>query len=108
MRRFQRLYTIEEVASLTYKSVGIIKTYAAKLGLGRRYENKGRNFLYTQDEAVRILIHITSLAKPSKKKLGAKKSGKNVPVVAKRLNHQKEPDSALGYLTQTSPISDQP
>ena len=68
MRTSRRLYTVEEVASLTYKSVGIIKTYAAKLGLGRRYENRGRSFLYSQDDAVRILIHITSLARPSKKK----------------------------------------
>ena len=89
MRSSTRLYTIEEVASLTYKSVGIIKGHAAKLGLGRRYANRGRNFFYSQDDAVRILTHITSMAKPTKKKADARKSGKNKPVAAKRLNSKK-------------------
>jgi hypothetical protein len=89
MRSSQRLYSIQEVASLTYKSVGIIKTYAAKLGLGRKYSNRGRSFLYTQDDALRILTHITSMAKPTKKKVATKKVGERKPVVAKRLNSRK-------------------
>lgn len=85
MRSFQRLYTIEEVASLTHRSVGITKTYAAKLGLGKKYPNRGRSFFYTQDDAVRILMHMTSMAKPTKKKLDTK----NKPVAAKMLNSKK-------------------
>lgn len=83
MRNSHRLYTVEEVASLTYKSVSIIKTYAAKLGLGRRYANRGRSFLYSQDDAVRILVHITSLAIPSKKKV------RNRSVAPRKLNDKK-------------------
>jgi hypothetical protein len=40
MRSSQRLYSIQEVASLTYKSVGITKICAAKLGLGKKYPNR--------------------------------------------------------------------
>lgn len=89
MRSSQRLYTIEEVASLTYKSVGIIKTYAAKLRLGKKYPHRGRSFLYTQGDAVRILVYMQSISRPTKKKVHTKKSGKNKPVVAKRLNDRK-------------------
>lgn len=83
MRTSLRLYTVEEVASLVYKSVGVIKTYAAKMGLGRRYANRGRSFLYTRDDAVRILMHITSLANFSKKQ------ERNKPLVHRKLNDDK-------------------
>ena len=75
MRTSRRLYTVAELAALTYKSEGIIKTYAAKLGLGKRYADRGRHFLYSQDEAVRLLIHITGLANPSKKRARGKLAG---------------------------------
>lgn len=83
MRHFERFYTIQEVASLTRRSVGITKTYASKLGLGKRIPNRGRHFFYTYDEVVKVLLFKTSQTKSAKKKVDTKNAGKNKPVMAK-------------------------
>lgn len=84
MRSSRRLYTIEEVASLTYKSVSITKACAAKLGLGKKYPKRGRSFLYTQDDALRILAYMQSISRPTKRKVATMKVGKRKPVIASK------------------------
>jgi hypothetical protein len=76
LRNFERFYTIQEVASLTRRSVSITKTYAAKLGLGKKVPNRGRHFYYTHDDVVKVLLYKTSISKSTKKKLDTNKAEK--------------------------------
>jgi hypothetical protein len=89
MRKFERLYTIQEVASLTRRSVSITSSYAAKLGLGKRVPNRGRSFYYTYNDAVQILLYRASISKPTKKKVATMKVGKKKPVIARKQKTQK-------------------
>jgi len=91
MRQFERFYTIQEVASLTRRSVGITKTYASKLGLGKRIPNRGGKFFYTYDEVVKVLLFKTSQIKSTKKEIDTKKAGKNKPVMARKRKTSKAP-----------------
>ncbi len=84
MRNHERLYTIQEVASLTRRSVGITRVYAAKLGLGKRVPNRGRNFCYTYDDAAKILLYKTNILKSTKKKVVTKKAAKRKVVIARQ------------------------
>jgi DNA-binding transcriptional MerR regulator len=76
MRNYERFYTIQEVASLTRRSVSMTRTYAAKLGLGKKVLNRGRHFYYTHDDVVKVLLYKTSISKSTKKKLDTKKAEK--------------------------------
>jgi hypothetical protein len=88
MRNYERLYTIQEVASLTRRSVSITKTYAAKLGLGKKDPKRGRSFFYTKDDAVQILLYRASISKPTKKKVATTNAGKRKPVIARKQKTQ--------------------
>lgn len=91
MRKYERLYSIQEVASLTRRSVSITKTYAAKLGLGKTDPKRGRSFFYTQKDAVQILLYKASISKPTKKKVDIKKVGERKPVIATKRSNKKAP-----------------
>lgn len=91
LRKFERFYTIEEVASLTRRSVSVTRNYAAKLGLGRKVPNRGRHFLYTHDDVVKVLLYKTSISKVAKKKVAIKRAGKKKPVIAKKRRNSKAP-----------------
>jgi hypothetical protein len=56
--------------------VSITKTYAAKLGLGKKVPNRGRHFYYTHDDVVKVLLYKTSISKSTKKKLDTNKAEK--------------------------------
>jgi hypothetical protein len=91
MRKFERLYTIQEVASLTRRSVSMTKTYAARLGLGKTDPNRGRSFFYTKDDAVLILLYKTGMAKSSKKTVDNKKVVKKKPVGLRKGSNKEAP-----------------
>ena len=73
---------------MTRRSVSITKTYAAKLGLGKKDPKRGRSFFYTKDDAVRILLYRASISKPTKKKVVTKKAGRQEPVKDRKQNTQ--------------------
>jgi hypothetical protein len=89
MRNYERLYTIQEVASLTRRSVSMTRTYAAKLGLGKRVPDRGRHFYYTHDDVVKVLLYKSSISKPPEKKVDPKKAGKKKPVVGRKRKTKK-------------------
>ena len=91
MRKHERLYTIQEVASLTRRSVGITRIYAAKLGLGKTVLHRGRTFFYTHDDTVKVLLYKASISKPTKKKVAMMKVGKKKPVIARKRKTKKVP-----------------
>jgi len=77
---------------LTHTEAGrATKTYAAKLGLGKKVPNRGRHFLYTHDEVVKVLLYKTSISKPAKKKVDTKKAAKKKPVIASKRRNNKAP-----------------
>jgi hypothetical protein len=76
---------------LTRRSVSITKTYAAKLGLGKKVPNRGRHFCYTHDDVVKVLLYKTSISKPTKKKVATKEARTKKPVIAGKRRNNKAP-----------------